>query len=113
MRTLIRNRCGTVAITGALLAGTVIATSACGAQHLRRGEQLFVDHCARCHTLAAAGAKGTIGLDLDTLFREWKRPAIAPVVRHQIATGGGAMPAGILTGKDAELVAAYVASAVR
>ena len=29
------------------------------------GQQLFSDNCANCHTLAAAGASGKVGPDLD------------------------------------------------
>ena len=31
------------------------------------GQQLFSDNCANCHTLAAAGASGKVGPDLDQL----------------------------------------------
>ncbi len=42
--------------------------------------------CASCHTLAAVGANGRIGPDLDTL-----RPSTAAVER-QVTNGGPGMP---------------------
>lgn len=51
------------------------------------GKQVFVDAgCAGCHTLAAAGANGTTGPNLDTL-----KPSYAAVVT-QVTNGGGIMP---------------------
>lgn len=68
---------------------------------------LFLHTCATCHTLAAAGATGGIGPNLDEVRPTRER------VRTMIQNGAisGAMPAGLLTGDDAERVAAYVSSA--
>jgi hypothetical protein len=66
---------------------------------------LFSDTCASCHTLADADASGTVGPNLDDL------DLTAEEVAAQIENGGGAMPGGLLTGADAEAVAAYVAAA--
>jgi sulfite dehydrogenase len=68
---------------------------------------LFRDTCGSCHTLQAAGTQGTIGPDLDTLqpSREQVLAAIA-----NGGTGTGTMPAGLLTGADAETTADYVAT---
>jgi cytochrome c2 len=80
--------------------------------------------CATCHTLADAGAKGTIGPNLDDAFESVRtKPGgsfddstIRDVVRGQIAysedkpSGGGpGMPQNLLRGKDAEDVATYIA----
>jgi cbb3-type cytochrome c oxidase subunit III len=69
------------------------------------GRTIFSTSCASCHTLAAAGASGTIGPNLDKL-----RPALA-VVKRQVINGGGAMPAfkGRLTAAQIAAVAKYVA----
>ncbi|HZR95749.1 MAG TPA: cytochrome c [Gaiellaceae bacterium] len=66
--------------------------------------QLFVDQCGACHKLAAAGTPGTIGTNLDSL-----RPSQQAVL-DAIEQGPGTMPADLLTGRDAERVAAYVAT---
>ncbi len=68
------------------------------------GEQLFSDNCASCHTLAAAGASGKVGPDLDQL-----QPGPDLVV-SQVNNGGGAMPAfkGKLTDAQIQELATYV-----
>jgi mono/diheme cytochrome c family protein len=121
-----------------LLAATAILTAGCGAvPHLTanagdpaRGKALFTGKgtCGSCHTLADAGAKGTIGPNLDEAFRYdkcqgFQLSTIRDVVRGQIAyatanpgttdpvTGGPVtgMPDNLLRGQDAKDVAAYVA----
>jgi len=67
------------------------------------GKALFVRHCGACHSLAAAGAGGSVGANLDEL-----RPSRQAVLRA-VADGPGTMPPGLLTGRDAQLVARYVA----
>jgi mono/diheme cytochrome c family protein len=64
---------------------------------------LYVRNCAACHRLAAADAGGTAGANLDEL-----RPSRDAVLRA-IADGPGLMPPRLLAGRDAELVARYVA----
>jgi mono/diheme cytochrome c family protein len=62
------------------------------------GETVFADAgCAGCHTLAAAGASGDVGPDLDEL-----QPA-ADRVEEQVRSGGGGMPAFEDTLSDAEI----------
>ncbi len=80
------------------------------------GKQLFVEHCGSCHTMADAGTSGTIGPNMDDAFagsREqgFEESTFADVVRWQIAYPGIGlgMPADIVTGQDADDVAAYVA----
>jgi mono/diheme cytochrome c family protein len=67
-------------------------------------KSIFAGTCGGCHTLRAAGTTGTFGPDLDQL-----EPSRATVLRA-IKTGPGPMPAGLLTGAQAEAVATYVAS---
>ena len=51
------------------------------------GKQVFeTAGCKACHTLAAAGATGTVGPNLDQL-----KPPLGDVV-HQVLNGGGGMP---------------------
>ena len=71
------------------------------------GEAIFKGAgCSGCHTLAAAGATGTVGPNLDQL-----KPPMAIVVK-QVTDGGGVMPAfkATLTTAQINAVAQYVAS---
>jgi mono/diheme cytochrome c family protein len=65
----------------------------------------FLETCGSCHTLKAAKANGVVGPNLDKL-----RPS-EKTVRAWIRQGSvdGIMPAGLLEGRDAQRVAAYVA----
>jgi plastocyanin len=87
------------------------------------GKQLFVKRCGTCHTLNRAGTKGTTGPNLDQAFQRAEKDgfgetAIRGVVKKQIEYPnrspelGGLMPAKLVTGQDAENVAAYVAMVV-
>ena len=82
------------------------------------GKALFVERCGACHALDRAGTVGTVGPDLDAAFRRARRDGlgqetIAGVVEEQILhpRKGSRMPPGLVTGEDAEDVAAYVAQA--
>lgn len=108
----------------------VLAATGCGSGGLSaagnesRGKQLFAGkgQCASCHVLADAGSKGVIGPNLDDAFRQARADGlgegtIRAVVRDQISypiaspnTGSPGMPADLVTGADADAVAAYVAS---
>jgi cbb3-type cytochrome c oxidase subunit III len=70
------------------------------------GKAIFQAECASCHTLAAAGATGTVGPNLDQL-----KPS-KPIVIHQVTNGGGVMPAfkGKLTPAQIVAVADYVST---
>jgi cbb3-type cytochrome c oxidase subunit III len=71
------------------------------------GEAIFKGSgCSGCHTLAAAGATGTVGPNLDQL-----EPSES-VVAHQVTVGGGVMPAfkGKLSAAQIQAVAKYVSS---
>jgi len=64
--------------------------------------------CSGCHTLAAAGAKGTVGPNLDQLAPN----LTVAIVAHQVTNGGTIMPAfkGKLSPAQIQAVAQYVAS---
>jgi mono/diheme cytochrome c family protein len=70
--------------------------------------EIFTTNCATCHTMAAAGATGTVGPNLDDL-----KPSEA-TVEKQVIDGGGAMPAfgksKILTPAEIKEVSEYVSS---
>ena len=71
------------------------------------GRSLFVENCGSCHTLDAAGTQGQIGPNLGDI------PLDEDEVLHAIEIGGegsGNMPKGLLSGKDAQDVAAFVAA---
>jgi uncharacterized membrane protein len=72
------------------------------------GKQLFLSAgCAGCHTLADAGATGTVGPNLDTA-----RPSDS-LVAERVRDGKGVMPsfAGELDDAEIAAVAAYVSRA--
>ena len=116
-----------------LLVGAALLLSGCGAGGLvtkgdkDAGKKLFQQKCSGCHALAAAGASGTIGPNLDDSFAEarlegYKESAIADIVAGQIrypgqyATGSGLdrlqsnMPPNIVRGHEVDDVAAFVAA---
>jgi mono/diheme cytochrome c family protein len=82
---------------------------------LETGKELFVTNCGSCHTLYKAGTDGVVGPNLDELLAPPSPtppdPAtIKPRVLGAIENGvAGRMPAGILTGSQAEEVAEFVA----
>ena len=84
----------------------------------KTGRELFGQHCAFCHTLAAANSIGKVGPNLDTL-----QPAESLVLHtilngclqnppsgsSETCLGNGTMPANILQGQQADQVAKFVA----
>jgi mono/diheme cytochrome c family protein len=87
--------------------GTDQAGGGGGESASAEGKQIFTQSCGTCHTLSDAGTSGTVGPNLDDLKPDEQR------VANAIENGGagtGAMPANIVTGAEAEAVAAYVAS---
>jgi cytochrome c551 len=73
------------------------------------GKDLFVTNCGACHTLEAAGTSGTIGPNLDQIGPLDEQRVLDAIAKG--GTGSGAMPANLVTGKDAQSVADFVANA--
>ncbi len=125
--------------SGLALAGAALLAAGCGTGGIAKGKadtahgkQLFVEKCGSCHTLADAGTQGKIGPNLDDAFagpraQGFKESTIRNIVHGQIlyaiekpsgfAPGprgsdqpAPGMPRKLVTGSDAEDVAAYVAS---
>ena len=120
------------AAIGAVVA---VALAACGtggisegAADEENGKTLFAQKCAGCHGLAAAGSVGGIGPNLDDSFAQaraegFEESAIRNIVHEQIKYPGqyptasddpdllkANMPPNLVTGQNAEDVAAYVAA---
>jgi plastocyanin len=123
------------AALGACAAGAIaLTTSGCGltnqGDNVANGKQLFVSKCGACHVLGRAGTKGVTGPNLDMAFARARKDGFGQstfkgIVHRQIlqpnrfpqvdpATGKvlPLMPAKVVSGEDAEDVAAYVAQAV-
>jgi cbb3-type cytochrome c oxidase subunit III len=121
----------------AALAGLAVAAglAACGtggkvsaSTDQQNGKRLFQQKCAGCHSLAAVGSSSPIGPNLDDAFAQaradgFKESAIANIVHDQIRFAGqystaqnnpnyltANMPTNLVTGQDAEDVAAFVAA---
>jgi mono/diheme cytochrome c family protein len=87
----------------------------------KSGRMLFGQHCAVCHTLAAANAIGKVGPDLDTLkppeaevlhvIANGCLPNVTVSDENEACLGQGVMPAEVVTGRDARDVASFVAQA--
>jgi plastocyanin len=117
-----------------LVAGfAIVALTGCelkdDGDNLVNGKTLFVERCAACHALARAEAKGVVGPDLDQAWQQSEKdglgrstyeglvyqqilepnrnPQVDPVTGKPMEL----MPANLVTGEDAQDVAAYVASA--
>jgi mono/diheme cytochrome c family protein len=85
----------------------------------KTGRELFHEHCAMCHTLAAASAHGPVGPNLDML-----KPSYAlvmhtlangclpnvPPANAQYCLGYGVMDANIVQGRMAQQIAKFVSS---
>ncbi len=88
-------------------AGTTSASTGGGGNLLTQGKDVFQHAgCTSCHTLADAGATGTVGPNLDQA-----KPPKALVV-DRVTNGKGVMPSfkGQLTAAEIEAVATYVSS---
>ena len=113
----------------ALALGGFVFISGCDASEdsdLDRGRALFLQNCGTCHTLAQAGSSADVGPDLDAAFAQARTDGmdtdtVEGVVQQQIANPRTVeegvpnysdiyMPPELVTGQDAEDVAAYVAS---
>jgi mono/diheme cytochrome c family protein len=91
---------------------------------LEAGQSMFQTNCGNCHALYAAGTDGNFGPDLDVLLAEQGTPTGEGAADTIEATRGrvlnaiengvdstepGRMPGGILSGRQAEEVAEFVA----
>ena len=86
------------------------------------GRQLFIEKCGTCHYLKEAGTSGNVGPDLDAAFANSRaegmdQDTIEGVVTDQISHPRDTdpdsptyMPPELVTGQDADDVAAYVGS---
>jgi plastocyanin len=113
-------------VSAAILGGCQVADSG---TNLVNGKEQFVAKCGSCHVLNRAGTTGVTGPDLDQAFARARedgfgqdtfegivhRQILQPAIRAQVDPQSGKtlplMPAKLVTGEDAEDVAAYVASA--
>ena len=98
-------------VVTALLAGVAAeVTSAAGsgatATPSAKAKATFVKSCGSCHTMKAAGTKGTFGPNLDK-----SKPSKALVIK-QVTKGGGGMPAfkGKLSKAQIAALATWVAA---
>lgn len=115
---LVRNKAKLAALGAAF---AVLPLVACGARDepdLSNGKAQFVQKCGSCHELSRAGTQGQVGPSLDAAFRAalkvgFNRDTVQGVVKEQIniPRRNSAMPEDLVTGHDAEDVAAYVAFA--
>lgn len=86
----------------------------------KQGRTLFGEHCAVCHTLAAASAVGKTGPNLDQLkppaslilhtlkYGCLQKPPAAEAA-NETCLGFGTMPADVVQGRQAQEVADFVA----
>jgi mono/diheme cytochrome c family protein len=78
-------------------------------------KELFQTNCGACHTLARGGTDGIVGPDLDDVLGggtpETNQERVLSAIEEGFNSEGfqGYMPAGIVQGEDAELVANFVA----
>jgi uncharacterized membrane protein len=88
--------------------GDETAAAPSGPAAAAQGKQVFASAgCGACHTLADAGATGTVGPSLDSA-----KPSVS-LVADRVRNGQGAMPSfeGRLTDEQIDAVAAYVSGA--
>ena len=72
------------------------------------GHQVFAEHCAACHELAASHSIGNTGPDLDLIDPGYSE-VLRTVENGKVGGGSnGTMPAGLATGADLYAVARYV-----
>jgi mono/diheme cytochrome c family protein len=101
-----------------------LAVAGCGSEEIQlaksdsnyEGAELFVEHCSGCHTFSKAGTQGSAA---KVKTRENKdgpnfdqRKETEEDVLYAIENGGfssGPMPQNIVTGEDAQKIAAFIA----
>ena len=111
-------------VTVAAAVCAALAVGACGTEGIQlaeddpdyEGARIFNENCAGCHSLDAVGA---LGSNVSVATRELKdgpnfneRTQTEEEVLYAIRNGGfssGPMPQNIVTGEEAEAVAAFVA----
>jgi mono/diheme cytochrome c family protein len=71
-----------------------------------RGHEVFADHCAACHTLAASHSVGVTGPNLDALQPSYSK--VLNAVKNGVNGPDGDMPNGMASGPDLYAVAQYV-----
>ena len=88
---------------------------------LSQGKTLFVTNCGTCHTLYAAGTDGNFGPNLDLLLapagpatgdtiKSTKERVLNAIDNGVDSNTPGRMPAGIISGQQAQQVAEFVAN---
>jgi cytochrome c551 len=108
----------------ALAALAALAISACGSQGIklaksssyRAGAELFLNHCAGCHTLSIVGAAGSASSVQGRLKTQapnfnFRKEGVACVL-YAIRNGGFSgqiMPQNIVVGRDATAIAQFLA----
>jgi uncharacterized cupredoxin-like copper-binding protein len=114
----------------ALIAASALAFGGCelkdDGDNLVNGKTLFVEKCGSCHVLERAGTTGVTGPNLDEAFdrarrdgfgestlvgvvlKQIQQPALNPQQNPETGEPGALMPANLVTGDDAQDVAAYV-----
>lgn len=109
---------------GAALASAglaVLAVAGCDLKDrepdLVNGKQLYAEKCGTCHVLRRADTRGVTGPNLDAAFARSRRDGLGEdtvreLVQQQILypRNDSSMPAKLVTGRDAQDVAAYVAA---
>ena len=78
-------------------------SSSSGGGDTSAANKIFQQNCAACH---GNNLQGKNGPNLQTIGSELTKDQIL----KQIKNGGGGMPGDIISGKDAELVAAWLAN---
>ena len=102
-----------LAVGGLALAG---CGSGGGTADLAAGKTTFKNLCSSCHSLSEAGTTPAyIGPSLDDAFRAARQVGMSDeqfrgVVRRWITIAQLPMPRNLVKGKDADNVAAYIAS---
>ena len=126
-RSLLRTRLAPLATAAALAVGLAGCELKDDGDNLVNGKTQFVANCGSCHILERAGTTGTTGPNLDEAFRtaraqgfgestfegvvlsQIKIPSTQKQQDPQTLKDAAEMPANLVTGEDAEDVAAYVA----
>ena len=116
-RTRSRRRAGIAAALALGLGSLAVAGCADdGGGDVAAGKQQFANLCTSCHTLADSGKPPSeIGPNLDDAFRASRQAGMdeeqfSGLVKRWIELAQPPMPRDMVTGQDAEDVAAYVAS---